>query len=186
MPKTSLQLVNSQFVGCLLATSLFITGCSSQQPLLGQGSLPPVVLSPTNDAQVFYQALDSMILPPKTPQVAPEGVPDGPYSGIMEDGQEYKTFIKNGYFDENLVIYYPNFVTHLRTDLVNGLYDGWVTIRLPTGIVKQKALFKEGIVQEAILYNEVGKPAFHFWFTNEQPTSGIRYDDSGRAVESMM
>ena len=92
---------------------------------------------------------------------------------------------KNGYFDEFLVVYYPNFVTQLRTDLVNGLYDGWVTYRLSDSRIKQKVLFRQGGVQEAIVYNQAGNPEYHFWFTNEKPTSGMRYDNNGNAVESM-
>ena len=166
-------------------TPAILLGCSSQQAMLSQGSNPPTIVNPTHDAQAFYQALNHLILPPKTPQPAPQGVPDGGYKGVMPDGQEYTTYVKNGYFDEFLVVYYPNFVTQLRTDLVGGLYDGWVTVREPNSLIKQKALFHQGVVQQAILYNEKGKPAYHFWFTDEKPTSGIRYDDNGNAVESM-
>ena len=135
--------------------------------------------------QPFYDALNSLILPPKSPQAAPQGIADGPYNGVMPEGEQFTTFVKNGYFDEFLVVYYPNFVTQLRTDLVNGLYNGWVTYRLSDSRIKQKVLFRQGGVQEAIVYSQVGNPEYHFWFTNEQPTSGMRYDSNGNAVESM-
>jgi antitoxin component YwqK of YwqJK toxin-antitoxin module len=137
------------------------------------------------DQQPFYDALNSLILPPKSPQAAPQGIADGPYNGVMPEGEQFTTFVKNGYFDEFLVVYYPNFVTQLRTDLVNGLYDGWVTYRLSDSRIKQKVLFRQGVVQEAIVYSQAGNPEYHFWFTNEQPTSGMRYDSNGNVVESM-
>ena len=171
----------------LTLTSLFIglSGCTSVNALMAEGSKPPVIVNVTTDQQPFYQALNSLTLPPKTPQAAPHGTADGPHRGVMPDGQTYTTFIKNGLFDEFLVVYYSNFVTQLRTDLVNGLYDGWVTYRLPDSRIKQKVWFRQGEVQEAIVYSEAGNPEYHFWLTNEQPTSGIRYDDKGNAVESM-
>lgn len=175
-------------VGCAFTlTSLLmgLSGCSSINALMAAGNNPPAIVNVTTDQQAFYQALNSLTLPPKTPQAAPPGVADGPYTGIMPDGQEYTTFIKQGYFEEFLVVSYPNFVTQLRTDLVNGLYDGWVTYRLPDSRIKQKVLFRQGVVQEAIVYNEADYPEYHFWLTNEQPTSGIRYDNKGNAIESM-
>lgn len=162
--------------GCLL------TGCATVTPAASQ---PPLVVNVAQDKTPFYQALNRLVLPAKTPQPAPQGVADGIYKGVTDNGETFTTFIKNGYFDELLVIYYPNFVTQLRADLVNGLYDGWVTYRLPTGVTQQKVLFDQGVVQEAIIYNQFDKPEFHFWFKDEQPTSGMRYDNNGVAVESM-
>lgn len=172
-------------VSSALILSIMLIGCASIQEITAEGSQPPAIVNVTNDKQPFYQALNSLILPPKSPQAAPTGVADGPYTGIMPDGQEYTTFVKNGYFDGFLVVYYPNFITQLRTDLVNGLYDGWVTYHLPDSRIKQKVLFHQGDVQEAIVYSEAGNPEYHFWLTNEQPTSGIRYDNRGNAIESM-
>lgn len=171
----------------IASLSSAMTGCisMSQSDMPAQGNQPPLIINVAQDKQPFYQAINNLNLPPKTPQPAPQGTPNGPYKGITEKGEDYTTFVKNGYFDESIVIYYPNFVTQLRADLVNGLYEGWVTYQLPTAIIKQKALFHQGIIQEAMVYDESGKLAYHFWFTNEQPTSGIRYDSNGLAVESM-
>ena len=172
--------------GLTLSAILFaLAGCSSINELMAEGSKPPAIVNVATDQQPFYDALNSLILPPKSPQAAPQGIADGPYNGVMPEGEQFTTFVKNGYFDEFLVVYYPNFVTQLRTDLVNGLYDGWVTYRLSDSRIKQKVLFRQGGVQEAIVYNQVGNPEYHFWFTNEQPTSGMRYDNNGNAVESM-
>ena len=169
-----------------LSAILFaLAGCSSINELMAEGSKPPAIVNVATDQQPFYDALNSLILPPKSPQAAPQGIADGPYNGVMPEGEQFTTFVKNGYFDEFLVVYYPNFVTQLRTDLVNGLYDGWVTYRLSDSRIKQKVLFRQGVVQEAIVYSQAGNPEYHFWFTNEQPTSGMRYDSNGNAVESM-
>ena len=169
-----------------LSAILFaLAGCSSINELMAEGSKPPAIVNVATDQQPFYDALNSLMLPPKSPQAAPQGIADGPYNGVMPEGEQFTTFVKNGYFDEFLVVYYPNFVTQLRTDLVNGLYDGWVTYRLSDSRIKQKVLFRQGVVQEAIVYNQAGNPEYHFWFTNEQPTSGMRYDSNGNAVESM-
>ena len=181
-PRVFIKAIIATSLATLSATSLL--GCATQVPIMG-GSLPPLVVGVAQDKQPFYDALSRLALPPKTPQPAPQGVPDGVYKGVTETGEEFTTFVKNGYFDESMVIYYPNFVTKLRTDLVNGLYEGWVTIQQPNALITQKALFHQGVVQEAIIYNDLGKPEFHFWFTNEQPTSGIRYDHNGVAIESM-
>ena len=172
--------------GLTLSAILFaLAGCSSINELMAEGSKPPAIVNVATDQQPFYDALNSLILPPKSPQAAPQGIADGPYNGVMPEGEQFTTFVKNGYFDEFLVVYYPNFVTQLRTDLVNGLYNGWVTYRLSDSRIKQKVLFRQGVVQEAIVYSQVGNPEYHFWFTNEQPTSGMRYDNNGNAVESM-
>jgi len=172
--------------GLTLSAILFaLAGCSSINELMAEGSKPPAIVNVATDQQPFYDALNSLILPPKSPQAAPQGIADGPYNGVMPEGEQFTTFVKNGYFDDFLVVYYPNFVTQLRTDLVNGLYDGWVTYRLSDSRIKQKVLFRQGGVQEAIVYNQAGNPEYHFWFTNEQPTSGMRYDNNGNAVESM-
>lgn len=172
--------------GLILSAILFaLAGCSSINELMAEGSKPPAIVNVATDQQPFYDALNSLILPPKSPQAAPQGIADGPYNGVMPEGEQFTTFVKNGYFDEFLVVYYPNFVTQLRTDLVNGLYDGWVTYRLSDSRIKQKVLFRQGGVQEAIVYSQAGNPEYHFWFTNEQPTSGMRYDNNGNAVESM-
>lgn len=172
--------------GLTLSAILFaLAGCSSINELMAEGSKPPAIVNVATDQQPFYDALNSLILPPKSPQAAPQGIADGPYNGVMPEGEQFTTFVKNGYFDEFLVVYYPNFVTQLRTDLVNGLYDGWVTYRLSDSRIKQKVLFRQGVVQEAIVYSQAGNPEYHFWFTNEQPTSGMRYDSNGNAVESM-
>lgn len=169
-----------------LSAILFaLAGCSSINELMAEGSKPPAIVNVATDQQPFYDALNSLILPPKSPQAAPQGIADGPYNGVMPEGEQFTTFVKNGYFDEFLVVYYPNFVTQLRTDLVNGLYDGWVTYRLSDSRIKQKVLFRQGVVQEAIVYSQAGNPEYHFWFTNEQPTSGMRYDSNGNVVESM-
>ena len=169
-----------------LSAILFaLAGCSSINELMAEGSKPPAIVNVATDQQPFYDALNSLILPPKSPQAAPQGIADGPYNGVMPEGEQFTTFVKNGYFDEFLVVYYPNFVTQLRTDLVNGLYDGWGTYRLSDSRIKQKVLFRQGVVQEAIVYSQAGNPEYHFWFTNEQPTSGMRYDSNGNAVESM-
>ena len=169
-----------------LSAILFaLAGCSSINEMMAEGSKPPAIVNVATDQQPFYDALNSLILPPKSPQAAPQGIADGPYNGVMPEGEQFTTFVKNGYFDEFLVVYYPNFVTQLRTDLVNGLYHGWVTYRLSDSRIKQKVLFRQGGVQEAIVYNQAGNPEYHFWFTNEQPTSGMRYDNNGNAVESM-
>ena len=169
-----------------LSAILFaLAGCSSINEMMAEGSKPPAIVNVATDQQPFYDALNSLILPPKSPQAAPQGIADGPYNGVMPEGEQFTTFVKNGYFDEFLVVYYPNFVSRLRTDLVNGLYDGWVTYRLSDSRIKQKVLFRQGVVQEAIVYNQAGNPEYHFWFTNEQPTSGMRYDNNGNAVESM-
>lgn len=169
-----------------LSAILFaLAGCSSINELMAEGSKPPAIVNVATDQQPFYDALNSLILPPKSPQAAPQGIADGPYNGVMPEGEQFTTFVKNGYFDEFLAVYYPNFVTQLRTDLVNGLYDGWVTYRLSDSRIKQKVLFRQGVVQEAIVYSQAGNPEYHFWFTNEQPTSGMRYDNNGNAVESM-
>ena len=169
-----------------LSAILFaLAGCSSINELMAEGSKPPAIVNVATDQQPFYDALNSLILPPKSPQAAPQGIADGPYNGVMPEGEQFTTFVKKGYFDEFLVVYYPNFVTQLRTDLVNGLYDGWVTYRLSDSRIKQKVLFRQGVVQEAIVYSQAGNPEYHFWFTNEQPTSGMRYDSNGNAVESM-
>jgi len=172
--------------GLTLSAILFaLAGCSSINELMAEGSKPPAIVNVATDQQPFYDALNSLILPPKSPQAAPQGIADGPYNGVMPEGEQFTTFVKNGYFDEFLVVYYPNFVTQLRTDLVNGLYHGWVTYRLSDSRIKQKLLFRQGVVQEAIVYSQAGNPEYHFWFTNEQPTSGMRYDNNGNAVESM-
>lgn len=172
--------------GLTLSAILFaLAGCSSINELMAEGSKPPAIVNVATDQQPFYDALNSLILPPKSPQAAPQGIADGPYNGVMPEGEQFTTFVKNGYFDDFLVVYYPNFVTQLRTDLVNGLYHGWVTYRLSDSRIKQKVLFRQGVVQEAIVYSEAGNPQYHFWFTNEQPTSGMRYDNNGNAVESM-
>ncbi len=172
--------------GLTLSAILFaLAGCSSINELMAEGSKPPAIVNVATDQQPFYDALNSLILPPKSPQAAPQGIADGPYNGVMPEGEQFTTFVKNGYFDEFLVVYYPNFVTQLRTDLVNGLYNGWVTYRLSDSRIKQKVLFHQGVVQEAIVYSQAGNPEYHFWFTNEQPTSGMRYDNNGNAVESM-
>ena len=172
--------------GLTLSAILFaLAGCSSINELMAEGSKPPAIVNVATDQQPFYDALNSLILPPKSPQAAPQGIADGPYNGVMPEGEQFTTFVKNGYFDEFLVVYYPNFVTQLRTDLVNGLYHGWVTYRLSDSRIKQKVLFRQGAVQEAIVYSQAGNPEYHFWFTNEQPTSGMRYDNNGNAVESM-
>lgn len=169
-----------------LSAILFaLAGCSSINELMAEGSKPPAIVNVATDQQPFYDALNSLILPPKSPQAAPQGIADGPYNGVMPEGEQFTTFVKNGYFDEFLVVYYPNFVTQLRTDLVNGLYHGWVTYRLSDSRIKQKVLFRQGVVQEAIVYSQAGNPEYHFWFTNEQPTSGMRYDNNGNVVESM-
>ena len=169
-----------------LSAILFaLAGCSSINEMMAEGSKPPAIVNVATDQQPFYDALNSLILPPKSPQAAPQGIADGPYNGVMPEGEQFTTFVKKGYFDEFLVVYYPNFVTQLRTDLVNGLYDGWVTYRLSDSRIKQKVLFRQGVVQEAIVYSQAGNPEYHFWFTNEQPTSGMRYDSNGNAVESM-
>ena len=169
-----------------LSAILFaLAGCSSINELMAEGSKPPAIVNVATDQQPFYDALNSLILPPKSPQAAPQGIADGPYNGVMPEGEQFTTFVKNGYFYEFLVVYYPNLVTQLRTDLVNGLYDGWVTYRLSDSRIKQKVLFRQGVVQEAIVYSQAGNPEYHFWFTNEQPTSGMRYDNNGNAVESM-
>ena len=175
-------------VGTALTLSVILfalAGCSSINELMAEGSKPPAIVNVATDQQPFYDALNSLILPPKSPQAAPQGIADGPYNGVMPEGEQFTTFVKNGYFDEFLVVYYPNFVTQLRTDLVNGLYNGWVTYRLSDSRIKQKVLFRQGVVQEAIVYSQAGNPEYHFWFTNEQPTSGMRYDNNGNAVESM-
>ena len=172
--------------GLTLSAILFaLAGCSSINELMAEGSKPPAIVNVATDQQPFYDALNSLILPPKSPQAAPQGIADGPYNGVMPEGEQFTTFVKNGYFDEFLVVYYPNFVTQLRTDLVNGLYHGWVTYRLSDSRIKQKVLFRQGVVQEAIVYSQAGNPEYHFWFTNEQPTSGMRYDNNDNAVESM-
>lgn len=172
--------------GLTLSAILFaLAGCSSINELMAEGSKPPAIVNVATDQQPFYDALNSLILPPKSPQAAPQGIADGPYNGVMPEGEQFTTFVKNGYFDEFLVVYYPNFVTQLRTDLVNGLYHGWVTYRLSDSRIKQKVLFRQGVVQEAIVYSQAGNPEYHFWFTNEQPTSGMRYDNNGNVVESM-
>lgn len=172
--------------GLTLSAILFaLAGCSSINELMAEGSKPPAIVNVATDQQPFYDALNSLILPPKSPQAAPQGIADGPYNGVMPEGEQFTTFVKNGYFDEFLVVYHPNFVTQLRTDLVNGLYDGWVTYRLSDSRIKQKVLFRQGVVQEAIVYSQTENPEYHFWFTNEQPTSGMRYDNNGNAVESM-
>ena len=169
-----------------LSAILFaLAGCSSINEMMAEGSKTPAIVNVATDQQPFYDALNSLILPPKSPQAAPQGIADGPYNGVMPEGEQFTTFVKNGYFDEFLVVYYPNFVTQLRTDLVNGLYHGWVTYRLSDSRIKQKVLFRQGVVQEAIVYSQAGNPEYHFWFTNEQPTSGMRYDNNGNAVESM-
>ena len=169
-----------------LSAILFaLAGCSSINEMMAEGSKPPAIVNVATDQQPFYDALNSLILPLKSPQAAPQGIADGPYNGVMPEGEQFTTFVKNGYFDEFLVVYYPNFVTQLRTDLVNGLYHGWVTYRLSDSRIKQKVLFRQGVVQEAIVYSQAGNPEYHFWFTNEQPTSGMRYDSNGNAVESM-
>ena len=169
----------------LSAVLFALAGCSSINELMAEGSKPPAIVNVATDQQPFYDALNSLILPPKSPQAAPQGIADGPYNGVMPEGEQFTTFVKNGYFDEFLVVYYPNFVTQLRTDLVNGLYHGWVTYRLSDSRIKQKVLFRQGAVQEAIVYSQAGNPEYHFWFTNEQPTSGMRYDNNGNVVESM-
>lgn len=169
----------------LSAVLFAFAGCSSINEMMAEGSKPPAIVNVATDQQPFYDALNSLILPPKSPQAAPQGIADGPYNGVMPEGEQFTTFVKNGYFDEFLVVYYPNFVTQLRTDLVNGLYHGWVTYRLSDSRIKQKVLFRQGVVQEAIVYSQAGNPEYHFWFTNEQPTSGMRYDSNGNAVESM-
>ena len=185
---TTLKTAHLLRVGTALTLSAILfalAGCSSINELMAEGSKPPAIVNVATDQQPFYDALNSLILPPKSPQAAPQGIADGPYNGVMPEGEQFTTFVKNGYFDEFLVVYYPNFVTQLRTDLVNGLYHGWVTYRLSDSRIKQKVLFRQGVVQEAIVYNQAGNPEYHFWFTNEQPTSGMRYDNNGNAVESM-
>ena len=185
---TTLTMAHLLRVGTALTLSAILfalAGCSSINELMAEGSKPPAIVNVATDQQPFYDALNSLILPPKSPQAAPQGIADGPYNGVMPEGEQFTTVVKNGYFDEFLVVYYPNFVTQLRTDLVNGLYDGWVTYRLSDSRIKQKVLFRQGVVQEAIVYSQAGNPEYHFWFTNEQPTSGMRYDNNGNAVESM-
>ena len=185
---TTLTMAHLLRVGTALTLSAILfalAGCSSINELMAEGSKPPAIVNVATDQQPFYDALNSLILPPKSPQAAPQGIADGPYNGVMPEGEQFTTFVKNGYFDEFLVVYYPNFVTQLRTDLVNGLYHGWVTYRLSDSRIKQKVLFRQGVVQEAIVYSQAGNPEYHFWFTNEQPTSGMRYDNNGNAVESM-
>lgn len=185
---TTLAMAHLLRVGTALTLSAILfalAGCSSINELMAEGSKPPAIVNVATDQQPFYDALNSLILPPKSPQAAPQGIADGPYNGVMPEGEQFTTFVKNGYFDEFLVVYYPNFVTQLRTDLVNGLYHGWVTYRLSDSRIKQKVLFRQGVVQEAIVYSQAGNPEYHFWFTNEQPTSGMRYDNNGNAVESM-
>lgn len=185
---TTLKTAHLLRVGTALTLSAILfalAGCSSINEMMAEGSKPPAIVNVATDQQPFYDALNSLILPPKSPQAAPQGIADGPYNGVMPEGEQFTTFVKNGYFDEFLVVYYPNFVTQLRTDLVNGLYHGWVTYRLSDSRIKQKVLFRQGGVQEAIVYNQAGNPEYHFWFTNEQPTSGMRYDNNGNAVESM-
>ena len=185
---TTLKTAHLLRVGTALTLSAILfalAGCSSINELMAEGSKPPAIVNVATDQQPFYDALNSLILPPKSPQAAPQGIADGPYNGVMPEGEQFTTFVKKGYFDEFLVVYYPNFVTQLRTDLVNGLYDGWVTYRLSDSRIKQKVLFRQGVVQEAIVYSQAGNPEYHFWFTNEQPTSGMRYDSNGNAVESM-
>ena len=185
---TTLKTAHLLRVGTALTLSAILfalAGCSSINEMMAEGSKPPAIVNVATDQQPFYDALNSLILPPKSPQAAPQGIADGPYNGVMPEGEQFTTFVKKGYFDEFLVVYYPNFVTQLRTDLVNGLYDGWVTYRLSDSRIKQKVLFRQGVVQEAIVYSQAGNPEYHFWFTNEQPTSGMRYDNNGNAVESM-
>ena len=185
---TTLTMAHLLRVGTALTLSAILfalAGCSSINEMMAEGSKPPAIVNVATDQQPFYDALNSLILPPKSPQAAPQGIADGPYNGVMPEGEQFTTFVKKGYFDEFLVVYYPNFVTQLRTDLVNGLYDGWVTYRLSDSRIKQKVLFRQGVVQEAIVYSQAGNPEYHFWFTNEQPTSGMRYDNNGNAVESM-
>lgn len=185
---TTLKTAHLLRVGTALTLSAILfalAGCSSINEMMAEGSKPPAIVNVATDQQPFYDALNSLILPPKSPQAAPQGIADGPYNGVMPEGEQFTTFVKKGYFDEFLVVYYPNFVTQLRTDLVNGLYDGWVTYRLSDSRIKQKVLFRQGVVQEAIVYSQAGNPEYHFWFTNEQPTSGMRYDSNGNAVESM-
>ncbi len=184
-PLTTAHLLRVGTALTLSAILFALAGCSSINELMAEGSKPPAIVNVATDQQPFYDALNSLILPPKSPQAAPQGIADGPYNGVMPEGEQFTTFVKNGYFDEFLVVYYPNFVTQLRTDLVNGLYDGWVTYRLSDSRIKQKVLFRQGGVQEAIVYSQAGNPEYHFWFTNEQPTSGMRYDSNGNAVESM-
>lgn len=184
-PLTTAHLLRVGTALTLPAILFALAGCSSINEMMAEGSKPPAIVNVATDQQPFYDALNSLILPPKSPQAAPQGIADGPYNGVMPEGEQFTTFVKNGYFDEFLVVYYPNFVTQLRTDLVNGLYDGWVTYRLSDSRIKQKVLFRQGVVQEAIVYNQAGNPEYHFWFTNEQPTSGMRYDSNGNAVESM-
>ena len=184
-PLTTAHLLRVGTALTLSAILFALAGCSSINELMAEGSKPPAIVNVATDQQPFYDALNSLILPPKSPQAAPQGIADGPYNGVMPEGEQFTTFVKNGYFDEFLVVYYPNFVTQLRTDLVNGLYHGWVTYRLSDSRIKQKVLFRQGAVQEAIVYSQAGNPEYHFWFTNEQPTSGMRYDNNGNAVESM-
>ena len=184
-PLTTAHLLRVGTALTLSAILFALAGCSSINELMAEGSKPPAIVNVATDQQPFYDALNSLILPPKSPQAAPQGIADGPYNGVMPEGEQFTTFVKKGYFDEFLVVYYPNFVTQLRTDLVNGLYDGWVTYRLSDSRIKQKVLFRQGVVQEAIVYSQAGNPEYHFWFTNEQPTSGMRYDSNGNAVESM-
>lgn len=184
-PLTTAHLLRVGTALTLSAILFALAGCSSINELMAEGSKPPAIVNVATDQQPFYDALNSLILPPKSPQAAPQGIADGPYNGVMPEGEQFTTFVKNGYFDEFLVVYYPNFVTQLRTDLVNGLYHGWVTYRLSDSRIKQKVLFRQGVVQEAIVYSQAGNPEYHFWFTNEQPTSGMRYDNNGNAVESM-
>mgnify|MGYP000945666094 FL=1 len=184
-PLTTAHLLRVGTALTLSAILFALAGCSSINEMMAEGSKPPAIVNVATDQQPFYDALNSLILPPKSPQAAPQGIADGPYNGVMPEGEQFTTFVKNGYFDEFLVVYYPNFVTQLRTDLVNGLYDGWVTYRLSDSRIKQKVLFRQGVVQEAIVYSQAGNPEYHFWFTNEQPTSGMRYDSNGNAVESM-
>lgn len=174
--------VSSVMISTILVSCVSIP---NPQAVVTEGSQPPAVITVATDKQPFYQALNSLILPPTTPQPAAPGVIDGPYRGMLPEGQEFTTYVKNGYYDEFLVVYHTNFVNQLRVDLVNGLYEGWVTYRLPTSIINQKVLFHQGIPKEAILYNEAKLPTFHFWFIDGQPSSGIRYDNNGNAVESM-
>ena len=137
---TTLTMAHLLRVGTALTLSAILfalAGCSSINELMAEGSKPPAIVNVATDQQPFYDALNSLILPPKSPQAAPQGIADGPYNGVMPEGEQFTTFVKNGYFDEFLVVYYPNFVTQLRTDLVNGLYDGWVTYRLSDSRIKQ-------------------------------------------------
>ena len=141
-PLTTAHLLRVGTALTLSAILFALAGCSSINELMAEGSKPPAIVNVATDQQPFYDALNSLILPPKSPQAAPQGIADGPYNGVMPEGEQFTTFVKNGYFDEFLVVYYPNFVTQLRTDLVNGLYDGWVTYRLSDSRIKQKVLFR--------------------------------------------